>query len=58
MRALIGLDLTFWCRVLLYIETEEYTMNTILNATAISLLTTLDQTIEELTRAIRTRSEF
>jgi hypothetical protein len=34
--ALIGLGLTFWGIVLLYIETEEYAGNTILNATATS----------------------
>jgi hypothetical protein len=46
--AFIGLGLTFWGIVLLYIETEEYTKNTILDATATSLLTTLNQTIQEL----------
>jgi hypothetical protein len=46
--AFIGLGLTFWGIILLYIQTEEYTKNTILNATATSLLTTLNQTIQEL----------
>lgn len=46
--AFIGLGLTFWGIVLLYIETEEYTKTTVLDATATSLLTTLNQTIQEL----------
>ena len=46
--AFIGLGLTFWGIILLYIQTEEYTKNTVLDATAISLLTTLNQTIQEL----------
>jgi hypothetical protein len=46
--AFIGLGLTFWGIVLLYIETEEYTKTTILDATATSLMTTLNQTIQEL----------
>ena len=46
--AFIGLGLTFWGIILLYIQSEEYTKNTILDATATSLLTTLNQTIQEL----------
>lgn len=46
--AFVGLGLTFWGIVLLYIETEEYTKTTTLDATAKSLLTTLNQTIQEL----------
>lgn len=46
--AFIGLGLTFWGIILLYIQTEEYTKTTVLDATAKSLLTTLNQTIQEL----------
>jgi hypothetical protein len=46
--AFIGLGLTFWGIILLYIQTEEYTKTTVLDATATSLLTTLNQTIQEL----------
>lgn len=46
--AFIGLGLTFWGIILLYIETEEYTRISILDATAASLLTTLDLALTEL----------
>jgi hypothetical protein len=46
--ALIGLGLVFWGMVLTCVQTEEYIKKTVLDATAISLLTTLDQTMDEL----------
>lgn len=38
----------FWGLVLMYIQTEEYVKKTVLNATETSLLTTLNQTLQEL----------
>lgn len=46
--AFIGLGLTFWGIILLYIQNEAYTKDTILDATTTSLLTTLNQTLQEL----------
>jgi hypothetical protein len=46
--ALIGLGLTFWGIILTYIQTEEYTKKTILDSTATTLLTTLNETLETL----------
>jgi hypothetical protein len=46
--ALIGLGLTFWGALLLYIRPEEYTRKTILNATVLPVLATLNQMIREL----------
>lgn len=45
--AFIGLGLTFWGVILLYIETEEYTKTSVLDATTTSLLMTLNQTMLE-----------
>lgn len=44
----VGLGLTFWGAILLYIETEEYTKTSVLDATTTSLLATLNETILEL----------
>lgn len=46
--AFIGLGLVFWGTVLTYIQTTEYVKKTVLDATATSLLTTLEQTLKEL----------
>lgn len=46
--AFIGLGLTFWGIIILYIQNEAYTKDTILDATTTSLLTTLNQTLQEL----------
>jgi hypothetical protein len=46
--ALIGLGLVFWGAILTYIQTEEYVKRSVLNATLVPLLTTLDQTIQNL----------
>jgi len=46
--ALIGLGLIFWAIILAYIQTEEYTKQTVLNATTIGLQSGLDQTLQYL----------
>jgi hypothetical protein len=46
--AFIGLGLTFWGALLLYIRPEEYTKKDLLAAALTSSLTTLDQMIQEL----------
>ena len=46
--AFIGLGLTFWGIILTYIKTEDYVKKPIMDATATSLLTTLNQTLQEL----------
>jgi hypothetical protein len=46
--AFIGLGLIFWGTILLYIQTEEYTKNIVLTATATALQTSLDQTLSPL----------
>ncbi len=46
--ALIGLGLIFWGTILTYIQTGEYVKETVLDATAASVLTTLNQTMQEL----------
>lgn len=46
--AFIGLGLVFWGFILNYIQTEEYVKESLLNATTISLLSTLNQLITEL----------
>lgn len=46
--ALIGLGLIFWGIILTYIQTGEYVKETVLDATTTSLLTTLNQTMQEL----------
>jgi len=45
--AFIGLGLTFWGALLLYIRPVRYVKATLLNSTTISTLTTLDQIIKE-----------
>ena len=46
--ALIGLGLIFWGIILTYIQTSEYTRTTIIDATVMPLLTTLDETLKTL----------
>jgi len=46
--AFTGLGLTFWGIILTYIQTEEYVKESLLNATTLSLLITLNQIITEL----------
>jgi len=46
--ALFGLGLIFWGIILTYIQTSEYTRTTIIDATVIPLLTTLDETLKTL----------
>jgi hypothetical protein len=46
--ALIGLGLIFWGAILTYIQTSEYTRTTIIDATVMPLLTTLDETLKTL----------
>ena len=46
--AFIGLGLTFWGIILTYIRSEEYVKETLLNATSLSTLATLNQIIQEL----------
>lgn len=46
--AFIGLGLTFWGIILTYIKTEDYIKESLLNATSLSTLATLNQIIEEL----------
>ncbi|MGD0494768.1 MAG: hypothetical protein ABSB28_01855 [Candidatus Bathyarchaeia archaeon] len=46
--AFAGLGLIFWGIILIYIQTEDYAKSTVLDATAKSLLTSLNQTLEEL----------
>jgi hypothetical protein len=46
--ALIGLGLTFWGALLSYIKTEEYIKKTLLDATALPQLTTLNQLLQDL----------
>jgi hypothetical protein len=46
--ALIGLGLFFWGAVLTYIKTEEYIKKTLLDATALPSLETLNQILQEL----------
>jgi hypothetical protein len=45
--ALIGLGLTFWGIILMYVQTDEYVKDRILNATVSSLTKTLNQTLNE-----------
>jgi len=45
--AFIGLGLTFWGALLLYIKPERYVKSTLLDSTTISTLTTLNQIIKE-----------
>ena len=45
--AFIGLGLTFWGALLLYIKPERYVKSTLLNSTTLSTLTTLNQIIKE-----------
>jgi hypothetical protein len=46
--ALIGLGLVFWGIILTYVQTGEYVKETVLDATTASMLTTLNQTMQEL----------
>jgi hypothetical protein len=46
--ALIGLGLIFWGTILTYIQTGEYVKETVLDATTASMLTILNQTMQEL----------
>ncbi|MEM2111043.1 MAG: hypothetical protein QXX08_04090 [Candidatus Bathyarchaeia archaeon] len=46
--AFVGLGLTFWGAILGYVKTEEYTKKSLLDATALSSLTTLNQIMQEL----------
>lgn len=46
--ALIGLGLVFWGIILTYVQTGEYVKGTVLDATVASVLTTLNQTMQEL----------
>ncbi len=46
--AFIGLGLTFWGIILIYIKTEEYVKKALLNAIALPSLVTLNQLMEEL----------
>lgn len=46
--ALIGLGLIFWGAILNFVQTEEYTKEILLPATVNSILTTLDQTLQQL----------
>ena len=46
--ALIGLGLIFWGIILTYIQTGEYVKEAVLDATTTSMLTTLNQTMQEL----------
>lgn len=45
--AFIGLGLTFWGALLLYIKPERYVKSSLLNSTTISTITTLNQIIKE-----------
>jgi hypothetical protein len=46
--ALIGLGLIFWGAILNFVQTQEYTKEILLPATVNSILTTLDQTLQQL----------
>ena len=46
--AFIGLGLTFWGAILSYIHSDEYVKGSLLNATATPILSTLNQTLDEL----------
>ncbi|MGA2310449.1 MAG: hypothetical protein ABSG57_13000 [Candidatus Bathyarchaeia archaeon] len=46
--AFIGLGLTFWGAILSYIHSDEYVKGSLLSATATPLLSTLNQTLDEL----------
>jgi len=46
--AFIGLGLTFWGAILIYIQTEDYVKQKLLDATTLPLLATLNQTIQAL----------
>jgi len=46
--AFIGLGLTFWGVILIYIQTEEYIKEKLLDATALPPLETLNQILKEL----------
>lgn len=46
--AFIGLGLTFWGAILTYIRSDEYVKGSLLNATATPILSTLNQTLNEL----------
>jgi hypothetical protein len=46
--ALIGLGLAFWGIILGFIQSQEYAKSSVLDATAVSLLTEVNRTLEEL----------
>jgi uncharacterized protein YuzE len=46
--AFIGLGLTFWGIILIYIRSEEYVKGSLLNATSLSTFATLNQIVQEL----------
>lgn len=46
--AFIGLGLTFWGAILLYIRDQEYTLRTLLDASSLPSLTIISQVIQEL----------